>query len=1006
MGHFLNRTLKDFVVRGQLALGRKVSFIPGWDCHGLPIELAALTSLGRVRKDVDRSSLRDAAQNVAVTTMQRQREAFEEFYCVADWKGSAYSSLDPAFVCGELETLASLAESGVLSRQLRPVMWSPAASSSVAEAEVEYADKESTAVFVEFPVTDCVKYGDASFLVWTTTPWTLFSNRAIAVNPSLTYCMVEVPGVARRLIVADNLLQQLKLTAFDGHEPIVVARIPGDSFSNCRVSAPFHLRSDAVQESLTVPVVNGSHVDDSSGTGVVHIAPGHGPEDFALGEAVGLDAVSPVSDDGKLLRDELAHLHDFREDLVEDAVTSNSVTSAVVSMLQDRGLLVASHQETHRYPMDWRLKTPIIFRATGQWYVDLENPSSSSLSVRDSALIALKSVRLVPTGGHANRLASMVQGRNLWCISRRRVWGVPIPAVYAVTPSGEERSAVLVPKVIRAFADYVQERARPAGDPDWVSPGELWESFDPFTALRSAESGVAQELLAAEARGCVLQKGVETLDIWFDSGTSWNSVLRGLEQGVYDPLKFSRADCPSRADLYVEGADQHRGWFQSSLLASSVIQGCAPYKALLTHGFVVDERGKKMSKSVGNVMSPSELIQGGKRPSVRKLTQGQGLGVDVLRWWVASSDIRHDIKLSATSLSKAAESLRKVRGCMRFLLGTTGDLVRSGRVPFSGWHELRATDIHVVHTVRTNLRATAENMMERYAFSHAVQGLMHVCSNLLSAGYFENTKDLLYCHPVGHPDRRSAQVAMVALLRGLCMHVAPLAPHLSEDVFSHWETGDAMVPFSPVPTPLLGPSLLMSGLTLSNWVNVQSTGVWSDEALDSAFAARCVAEVEGQDVDVVSAVIGLRKALGPLLEVVRKSGGEVSNRMVGVSLDNSALGSAIRTILSQDELRRLLLCGEVSDTEVVNPMDEPRITLEGATALAEQGPVRECHPLFRSTISVPVSLDDREYSVGIRLSVASVRCPRCWEFSCAAPLDEGLCARCSSALSSAVSACW
>ncbi|KAI8473275.1 MAG: tRNA synthetases class I-domain-containing protein [Monoraphidium minutum] len=732
IGHALNKILKDVINRYQLLRGRRARFVPGWDTHGLPIELKVLQGLKEdERRSLDTLGLRAKAREYALDQVDRQREQFKRYGVWADWS-SPYVTLNPEYEAAQLAVFGRMVLNGHIYRGRKPVHWSPSSRTALAEAELEYPEgHKSRSIYVAMPLTsggpnlpaDAGGALDgAALAIWTTTPWTIPANLAVAVNEQLDYALVEAKGDKaaswshKRLVVAQGLVEALQAKlGVDGLE--VLATFKGAALEGCTYTHPLYGRASPV-------VVGGDYITTESGTGLVHTAPGHGQEDYLVGQRYGLPLLSPVDDAG-CFTDEAG------PQFAGLAVQTDG-NQAVITELAAKGALLLEESYEHKYPYDWRTKKPTIFRATDQWFASVEG-------FRQQALDAIRGVSWVPAVGE-NRITSMTEGRSDWCISRQRKWGVPIPVFYDEATG----DPLLTQETVEHVTSVV---AAQGSDAWWQLPVE--QLLPPSLAHLAP----------------TLRKGEDTMDVWFDSGSSWAGVVQaGADAGLRFP-----------ADLYLEGSDQHRGWFQSSLLTAVAATGGAPYRQVLTHGFVLDERGAKMSKSVGNVVDPRAVIEGGKDAK-----RDPPYGADVLRLWVASVDYSNDVMIGAGILKQVAESYRKLRGTLRFLLGSLADYDPAAHaVPYE---QLPAVDRYVLGR-HAEVMAEVAEAYETYQFRRVYQALLNHVSVDLSAFYLDTAKDRLYIQATNSASRRSCQTVAAAVLQGLLSALAPVTPHMAEDAW-------------------------------------------------------------------------------------------------------------------------------------------------------------------------------------------------------------------------------
>jgi len=620
IGHALNKILKDIINRYQILQGRKVRYVPGWDCHGLPIELKVLQNMkAGEREQLTPLTLRHKARDFALQAVEQQKISFQRYGVWGDWE-HPYLTLKPEYEAAQIAVFGKMFLEGYIYRGHKPVHWSPSSKTALAEAELEYPEGHvSRSLFAAFklltvsePLRELLTpfLSELGVAIWTTTPWTIPGNLAVAVNPALNYAVVEVgetdkPVAFKYLIGAEDLAEQLSATL--GYSLTIKATFKGQDLENSTYKHPLFDRESPV-------VIGGDYITTESGTGLVHTAPGHGQEDYIVGQKYGLPILSPVDDQGNFT-DEAGKF--------EGLNVLGEGNGAIIQALIEVNSLLKEEPYQHKYPYDWRTKKPTIFRATEQWFASVEG-------FRDAALKAISEVQWIPAQGE-NRITSMVADRSDWCISRQRSWGVPIPVFY-----DEETNE---PLLNESTINHVQTIIAEKGSDAW------WELS-------------IEELLPAEYHnnGKTYRKGTDTMDVWFDSGSSWAAVANQRPE-----LKYP-------ADMYLEGSDQHRGWFQSSLLTSVANYGHAPYKTVLTHGFVLDEKGMKMSKSIGNVVDPAIVIEGGKNQQ-----QEPPYGADILRLWVSSVDYSSDVPLGKNILKQMGDVYRKIRNTARFLLGNLHD---------------------------------------------------------------------------------------------------------------------------------------------------------------------------------------------------------------------------------------------------------------------------------------------------------------------------------------------
>jgi isoleucyl-tRNA synthetase len=747
VGHALNKVLKDIINKHALLKGRKARFVPGWDCHGLPIELKVLQGMGSdERRGLTPIELRRRARAYALEQVDLQKAGFRRWGIWADWD-EPYLTLNKAYEAAQIDVFGRMVLAGHIYRGLKPVHWSPSSRTALAEAELEYPDGHtSPSVFAAFPVVALPQALEArleragiataaeglAVAIWTTTPWTLPANLAVSVNGELDYaiCRRGEGGSdgGGHLVVAAELVPTLAADPGLALEPLLIVK--GSELEGILYRHPLFDR--------TAPVVlGGDFITTESGTGLVHTAPGHGVDDFATGRKYGLAVLCPVDEAGTLTAEAgpFAGLN-----VLKDA------NPAIITALREAGALLAERPYEHRYPYDWRTKKPTIFRATEQWFASVEG-------FRKQALAAIDGVEWLPTSGR-NRMEAMVRERGDWCISRQRTWGVPIPVFYQ-----RESGEVLLDAESLA---HVRALIAEHGSDVWWEREEA-ELLPPSRAAEAAQ----------------WRKGTDTMDVWFDSGSSWAGVLGGL--GAGDGCG-GRSELNYPADLYLEGSDQHRGWFQSSLLTSVAVNGTPPYRRVLTHGFTLDEKGRKMSKSLGNVVDPAVLVEGGKNEK-----KDPAYGADVLRLWVSSVDYSADVPLGPGIVKQLADVYRKVRNTARYLLGNLHDFdprpISEGgdAVPIS---ELPLLDRWLLARTADLIDAVSADF-EHFEFYRFFQALQNYCVVDLSNFYFDIAKDRLYVSGTTDFRRRSCQSVLQLVVERLAGLIAPVLCHMAEDIWQN-----------------------------------------------------------------------------------------------------------------------------------------------------------------------------------------------------------------------------
>lgn len=711
-GHAVNKVLKDIIVRSKTLAGFDAPYVPGWDCHGLPIELMVEKLHG---KNIPAAKFRELCREYAHEQIARQKKDFIRLGVLGDWD-NPYLTMDFKTEADIVRTLGKIYENGYLFKGEKPVHWCIECGSALAEAEVEYEDKNSPAIDVAFRVLDgdrlAAAFGlpdsvdDGYAVIWTTTPWTLPANQAVSVSPDHTYQLIDTPK--GKLILVKELAESA-LARYGVENAHVLGEASGETLDLIRLQHPFYDR--------TVAIICGRHVTTDAGTGLVHTAPAHGLEDFQIGQQYGLPVENPVADDGR-----------YKSSTPLFAgLTVWEANPKVIEVLEERGALLVNVRLKHSYPHCWRHKTPIIFRATAQWFIGMDKAGNDGQTLRTKANLAVESTEFFPAWGRA-RLEAMIGNRPDWCVSRQRNWGVPM-TFFVHRESGElhPRSAQLLEEV----ALRIEQQGI-----------EAWFSLDPA------------ELLGEEATE--YRKLTDTLDVWFDSGSTHFAVLK------------QRPELAWPADLYLEGSDQHRGWFQSSMLTGCATSGRAPYKQLLTHGFVVDGEGRKMSKSRGNVVAPQKV--------------NDTLGADILRLWVAQTDYSGELAFSDEILKRVTESYRRLRNTLCFLMANLSDFdPLDDALPFEALLEVDRYAVLLAKSLQTRV---AGELYSRYAFHHVMQELVNYCSEDLGAFYLDVLKDRLYTTKANSAARRSAQTALYHITRSLLLLVAPVLCFTAEEA---WE---------------------------------------------------------------------------------------------------------------------------------------------------------------------------------------------------------------------------
>ena len=801
IGHAVNKILKDIIIKSHTIEGFDARYVPGWDCHGLPIELMVEKKVGKAGNKVDAKTFREKCREYATRQVDGQRKDFIRLGVLGDWE-KPYLTMDYKFEADIVRTLGKIIDKGHLHQGSKPVHWCLDCGSALAEAEVEYQDKESPAIDVMFTAVNNSEFeaafnctdgeGDIAAVIWTTTPWTLPANQAVALHPEFNYDLVQIEtenGKARLILETSLAASALQRYGIENSKHL--ASCQGQALENLLVNHPFYDKQ--------VPIILGDHVTAEAGTGSVHTAPGHGQDDFIVGNRYGLEVYNPVGGNGVYLADTplFAGKH------------VNKVNPEIIELMQENHVLLKHEKMQHSYPCCWRHKTPIIFRATPQWFISMEQAG-----LREAANKAIKETTWLPDWGQA-RIESMVNNRPDWCISRQRTWGVPIP-LFVHKETGELHADTQ--KLIAQVAEKIEQQGI-----------EAWFSLD------------AAELLGADAE--LYDKTTDTLDVWFDSGVTHACVL-----GQRDKL-------PLPADLYLEGSDQHRGWFQSSLLTSVAINGSAPYKKVLTHGFTVDAHGKKMSKSLGNVMSPQKVVG--------------TLGADILRLWVASSDYSNEMTVSDEILKRSADAYRRIRNTARFMLSnlngfepTTDLLDNSELLSLDRWAIAKSLELQ-------NEIIAAYKEFNFHLIHHKLQ---HFCTVDMGGFYLDIIKDRQYTTQSNSIARRSAQTALFHISEALCRWIAPILSFTADELW-------AALPGEHSDSPLL-----------ENWYT-QLSPLDSDEEMNMSFWQN---------------IMEIRSAVSKELETLR------ADKTIGSSLDaevtlyvDAELQTALESL--KEELRFVLI---------------------------------------------------------------------------------------------------
>ncbi|EUJ35918.1 isoleucyl-tRNA ligase [Brochothrix thermosphacta DSM 20171 = FSL F6-1036] len=705
-GHAMNKIIKDMIIRYKGMSGYSSPYVPGWDTHGLPIE-QQLAKKGVKRKEMSPVEFRELCEKYAREQIHIQRTGFKRLGVQAEWD-NPYITLDPVFESNEIKVFGQMAEKGYIYRGKKPVYWSPSSESALAEAEIEYADVTSPSLYVAFNVKDGkgIVDNDAEFVIWTTTPWTLPANVAISVNPAFNY--VEVAVADRKFIVAEGLLPAVSET-LGWEETTVLKTFKGSELEYVTAQHPFYDRDSLL--------IVGDHVTLDAGSGCVHTAPGHGEDDYFASLSYKLEVISPVDGRG-IYTDEAPGF---------EGVYYEKANPMIIELLEEKGRLLKLDYFSHSYPHDWRTKKPVIYRATPQWFASID-------AFREEILEAIAGVDWVPAWGE-QRLHNMVRDRGDWVISRQRAWGVPLPIFY-----GENGDAIITKETIAHLVPLFREH----GSNVWFA--------------REAKDLLPEGFTHPSSPNGTFTKETDIMDVWFDSGSSHEGVL-------------NERDYLSRpADLYFEGSDQYRGWFNSSITTGVAINGKSPYKQILSHGMVLDGKGRKMSKSIGNTVDPNKIMN--------------QMGADILRLWVSSSDYQADVRISDDILKQVADVYRKIRNTFRFLLGNTSDF--NPTTDAVAYDKLSEADQYMLATYN-RLARQIDEAYNKYEFSTVYRAVNNFVTTDLSNFYLDFAKDVVYIEAEESAARRSMQTVFYTIAKGLTQLLAPLLPHTADEIWSYLE---------------------------------------------------------------------------------------------------------------------------------------------------------------------------------------------------------------------------
>ncbi|KAK3816161.1 MAG: Isoleucyl-tRNA synthetase [Benniella sp.] len=936
LGHALNKLIKDFVNRYRVMRGFRVDYRPGWDCHGLPIELKALAELKvKDRSQLSPMDIRTVAQASALSAIEVQKKEFLSYGIMGDFD-NGYVTMSKDFETRQLKVFHEMMNKGLIYRANKPVYWSPSSQTALAESELEYKDDhKSRSAWVGFEVEKpsealykvLPKSASLKAVIWTTTPWTLPANRCVAVHPKLSYTLFRASNSldpSAVYLAATDRMGEMKRrfnssTGGTSGTEVTLDTI-GEVLGQDLVGAKY--KHPLTTESL--PFITADYVTADSGSGLVHTAPGHGMDDYKACLPLGIEAYCPVDNVGKFTAEagkDLEGLH-----------VQTDGTAKVIDILKEKGSLIQEQAYVHKYPYDWRTKKPVILRATSQWFANVG-------TIKEDALKAIENVRIVPESAR-RRLEGFVQSRTEWCISRQRSWGVPIPVLYEV----ETDEPLLTGASVQHIINMVKEHGTDA-----------WWTMS------------TEELLAPEYRnnGKEYRRGFDTMDVWFDSGTSWTMIEE----------KMPRPHLPFVADVYSEGSDQHRGWFQSSLLTSVALTGKAPYGTLITHGFLLDEKGFKQSKSLGNTVDPAVVIFGGKN-----LQKNPAYGTDVLRLWAASSEYTKDIAIGKTILSQVAESVRKFRITARFLLGNLNGFKENEQVKYEDLSRLDKFMLAEVYQFSKNVTSGYDDLLFNKVFTQ----LQYFTSTTLSSFYLDIIKDSLYSDAEKSLQRRAIQTVLFHTLNAFTRSIAPLAPHLSEEVYEHYRDCFA--------TPQ--PSVFRSGWLHApeSWNNIQLRDEFSvlkqlrgeaNQLLEQARAAKLIGssleatieiQLTGSPISSVGEDVSRSQGLGPDQDQDHQQHQQFNDRHHKISA--WSLGELLNSYA--DELKSLFITSDVSLTR----------SPSGATSRVDLPNIKDTQ-VFTRDVLVPGLGTCRM----VLRRATMHKCPRCWTFTSVEA--DTLCARCA-----------
>nr|XP_061798836.1 isoleucine--tRNA ligase, mitochondrial-like [Nerophis lumbriciformis] len=888
VGHALNKILKDIHNRFEMLRGRQVHYIPGWDCHGLPIELKALGELGAV--DLSPLQIRQKAREFAKGAIERQKAAFQRWGVMADW-GQCYYTYDGAYEAAQLKVFREMHSKGFIYQDYKPVFWSPSTRTALAEAELEYNPGHiSKTIYATFPLDTLPPkmtsnegnsyFDNVSVLVWTTQPWTIPANQAICYMPNAQYSVMKRKDNSQLLLMATE--RSVSIAAVLGTELESVVTLTGSELEGGICKHPTIANKE-------VPLIPANHVTMAKGTGLVHTAPSHGMEDYSVASQFKLPVECMVDEDGKfteLAGPELENLSVLKEG-----------NEKVICMLKECGALLKEEDCIHSYPYDWRTKQPVVIRPSKQWFINTG-------SLKDKAKEALAKVRILPESARSS-LLTMLDRRTYWCISRQRSWGVPIPVFY----HRETGEALINKHTVAHIVTLFKEKG---SDCWWELP---IDTLLPADVLKKSKAGPVSDYV----------RGEDVLDIWFDSGTSWAAVLEETD---------------GKADAYVEGKDQIGGWFQSSLLTSVAVKNKAPYKSLVVHGFAVSEKGEKMSKSVGNVVDPDTVINGGKDDST------PAYGADALRWWVAESNIFSEVQIGPSALNSARDNINKLRNTLRFLLGNLNGF--DPQTQAVDPKQMFYIDQYMLHLLREYSMKVTDAYNE-FDAGRVIRLLQAFMTRDLSNFYFSIIKDRLYCETEDSLGRRSCQTVLEEILDGVTRSIAPILPHLAEDVYAHTPGHDK------------DETLFRSG-----WLKCSS--VWRRPGLEEAVEGACAIRDS-----FLSSIPGKNAAQYDLTIAIEP--GLLFELMESLQEDPSSTSS---------QLVELMMSARVNLTSTM-PRDLPPETLTS-------------HGTFLINLEGGVIREESSYTIAA-VPTSAERCPRCRRYTTESA--DCLCPRCQTVVTKA-----